>query len=98
MTTGTDLQIVVNVDDSGDSQEVKIPVSLTITGPPTISKHQTIVTINQGQTEAVTFGNLGAVSFGKQVTLTSGSVKAVPGEVNLSNNTASFQVIFSLPG
>jgi hypothetical protein len=97
VTTGTNLTIVVSVDDSGDSQEVKIPVSLTITGPPTISEHQTIVTINAGQTEPVTFGDLGAVQFGKQVTMTV-DVGKVPGEVNLTNNTASFQVIFSLPG
>jgi hypothetical protein len=95
--TGTNLKIVVNVDDSGDSQEVKIPVSLTITGPPPISEHQEIVTINPGQTDAVTFGDLGDVNFGTQVTMTV-DVAKVPGEVNLSNNTASFQVIFSLPG
>jgi hypothetical protein len=97
VTTGTDLQIAVSVEDSGDSQEVKIPVSLTITGPPSIVEHQTIVTINPGSTEVVTFGNLGAVSFGKQVSLTV-DVKAVPGEVNLTNNTATYPVIFSLPG
>jgi hypothetical protein len=97
VTTGTDLQIAVTIEDSGDSQEVKIPVSLTITGPPEIAMHQSIVTINPGQQEVVTFGNLGAVSFGKQVTLTV-DVKKVPGEVNLSNNTAQFPVIFSLPG
>ncbi len=97
VTTGTDLQIAVTVEDSGDSQEVKIPVSLTITGPPEISMRQLIVTINPGEQQVVTFGNLGAVSFGKQVTLTV-DVKKVPGEVNLSNNTAQFPVIFSLPG
>jgi hypothetical protein len=97
VTTGTDLEIAVTVEDSGDSQEVKIPVSLTITGPPAISEHETIVTINPGEQQVVTFGNLGAVSFGKQVTLTV-DVKQVPGEVNLSNNTATFPVIFSLPG
>jgi hypothetical protein len=97
VTTGTDLQIAVTVDDSGDSQEVKIPVSLTISGPPTISMHQTIVTINPGQQEVITFGGLGAVSFGKQVTLTI-DVAKVPGEVNLTNNSAQYPVIFSLPG
>ena len=76
---------------------MKIPVSLTITGPPPIAEHQTIVTINPGEQQVVTFGNLGAVSFGKQVTLTV-DVKKVPGEVNLANNTATFPVIFSLPG
>jgi hypothetical protein len=97
VTTGTDLQIAVSVADSGDSQEVKIPVSLTISGPPTISERKLIVTINPGETQVVTFGNLGAVSFGKQVTLTV-DVKKVPGEVNLTNNTATYPVIFSLPG
>jgi hypothetical protein len=97
VTTGTDLEIAVSVDDSGDSQEVKIPVSLTITGPPEIVMRKEILTINPGETQVVTFGNLGAVSFGKQVVLTV-DVKAVPGEVNLTNNTAQFPVIFSLPG
>jgi hypothetical protein len=97
VTTGTDLEIAVTVEDSGDSQEVKIPVSLTITGPPSIVEHETIVTINPGEQQVVTFGNLGAVSFGKQVSLTV-DVKGVPGEVNLANNTATYPVIFSLPG
>jgi hypothetical protein len=96
VTTGTDLEIAVTVEDSGDSQEVKIPVSLTITGPPVINMHKTIVTINPGDQQVVTFSGLGAVQFGKQVTLTV-DVKAVRGEVNLTNNTATFPVIFSLP-
>jgi hypothetical protein len=97
VTTGTDLQIVVTVDDSGDSQEVHIPVSLTITGTPEIKKQSTIVTINPGEQTMVTFGDLGAVSFGRQVTL-SVDVRKVPGEVVLTNNSAQFPVIFSLPG
>ena len=97
VTTGTDLQIAVTVDDSGDSQEVHIPVSLTITGSPEIVLHKSIVTINPGEQQVVTFSGLGAVSFGRQVTLTV-DVKAVPGEKVLSNNSAQFPVIFSLPG
>ncbi|HWB21305.1 MAG TPA: hypothetical protein VG652_00280 [Gaiellaceae bacterium] len=96
VTTGTDLEIAVTVEDSGDSQEVKIPVSLTITGPPEIVMHKTIVTINPGDQQVVTFTGLGAVQFGRQVQLTV-DVKKVPGEVNLTNNTATFPVIFSLP-
>ena len=96
VTTGTDLKIAVTVADSGDSQEVKIPVSLTITGPPEITMRQVIVSINPGEQQTVTFGNLGAVQFGRQVQLTV-DVAKVPGEVNLTNNTATFPVIFSLP-
>jgi hypothetical protein len=91
-----DLGFEVVVRDSGDSQEVRVEVKLTIQqSPAPITKTQTIDVINAGQEKAVRFTNLGAVQFATKTTVKV-DVKAVPGEANLDNNTASYPVIFSL--
>jgi hypothetical protein len=92
----TDLSFVVTVDDSGDSQEVGIEVTLTIKkAQGAIVKTQTIDLINPGQTKAVTFKNLGQVPFAQPTTVNV-DVAPVPGEHNTSNNKATYKVIFSL--
>jgi hypothetical protein len=97
ITTTINLSIEVTVQDSGNFQEVHIPVTLTIeNGGSPIVKTQTIQLINPGEQKVITFTNLGAVNFGTQTTLKV-DVKPVPGEVNISNNSASYPVIFSLP-
>lgn len=91
-----DLGFAVTVQDTGDSQEVRIEVTLTIQQRPSpITKKQTIDVINPGQQKTVTFRNLGAVQFATKTTLKV-DVKAVPNETNLDNNSAEYTVIFSL--
>jgi hypothetical protein len=96
VTATTDLQFVITIADSGDSQEVGIKVTLTIQKPQgAIVKTQTLDLINPGQTKSVTFKNLGQVPFAQRTTVNV-DVAPVPGEHNTANNKASYPVIFSL--
>jgi hypothetical protein len=98
VTASNNLGFAVTVEDSGDSSEVHIPVTLTITqgSAAPIVKHQTITFINPKQQTTVTFRNVQVTQFGfaSKVTV---KVDPVPNEHNLSNNTATYSVIFSLP-
>jgi hypothetical protein len=97
ITATTDLAFVVSIDDSGDSQEVGIKVTLTIQKPQgAIVKTKTVDLINPGQQKSVTFSDLGTVPFA-QKTQVLVDVAPVPGEHNTDNNKASFPAIFSLP-
>jgi hypothetical protein len=93
----TSLAFAVTVQDTGDSQEVQIPVKLTIQkqGSP-ITLTQTIDIVDPGQTKTVTFRNIDTTGvFGVRTTLKV-EVKPVAGESNTSNNSAEYPVIFSL--
>jgi hypothetical protein len=93
-TTG--LAFVVAIQDSGDSQEVGIKVTVTIQKPQgAIVRTKTLPLINPGQTKLVTIGDLGQVPFA-QKTNVSVDVSPVPGEHNTANNKATYPVIFSL--
>jgi hypothetical protein len=97
VTATTNLAFRVTIEDSGDSQEVHIPVTLTIEKPGSpIVKTQTIDIIDPGQQKSVTFTNLGQVPFATQTKLKV-DVAPVPGETRTDNNSAEYQVIFSLP-
>jgi hypothetical protein len=92
----TDLAFGVAVANSGDSQEVKIQVTLTIQQSPTpIVKKQTIDIINPGETKTVVFRDFPSVDFGERRIMRI-DVDPVPGEKNSSNNSAEYPVIFSL--
>jgi hypothetical protein len=96
ITATTDLAFAVGVNDSGDSQEVGIQVTLTIDKPGSpIVKTQTIQVIDPGQVKPVIFRNLGQVPFAAKTTLKV-DIAPVPGESNAKNNSASYSVIFSL--
>lgn len=96
VTATTDLQFVVTIADSGDSQEVGIKVTLTIQkAQGAIVRTQTVDLINPGQTKSVTFKDLGQVPFAQRTTVNV-DVAPVPGEHNTANNKASYPVIFSL--
>jgi hypothetical protein len=98
VTATTNLSFTVDVHDGGDFQEVQIPVTITVPqsqgGPKTETK--TIDVINPGKDVTVTFTDLGEPPFASQTTIKV-DVKGVPGETNLTNNSASYPVIFSLP-
>jgi hypothetical protein len=96
VTASTDLAFVVTVQDSGESQEVSIPVTLTIQrSPQNIVKKATIDIINPGQQKTVTFRDLGQPPFGVKTQIKV-DVQPVPGEKNTGNNSAAYPVIFSL--
>jgi hypothetical protein len=85
------------VKNSGQFQEVHIPVVLTIEkkpGPP-IVKTQAIDVIDPGQTKTVVFRSIGQPDFGAPRTLKV-EVKPVPGETNTTNNSATYSVTFSV--
>jgi hypothetical protein len=91
----TNMRIEVKVEDSGDSQEASIPVTLTIQQPSgNIVKRAKISFINPGEQKTVTFSNFGAVNFGVQATIKV-EVQPVQGETKTDNNSADYPVIFS---
>jgi hypothetical protein len=93
-----DLSFVVTVEDSGDFQEVNVPVTLTINagGKPIVSR-KSIQLIQPAQQQTVSFGNfnLPPTAFGAKATVKV-EVAPVPGEINTANNTASYTVFFTL--
>ncbi len=92
----TDLKFEVAVANTGDNQEVRIEVTLTIQQSPTpIVKKQTIQVLNVGETETVVFSDFPSVDFGEKRTLRI-DVEPVPKEKNTTNNSAEYPVIFSL--
>jgi hypothetical protein len=96
ITASTDLAFQAVVEDSGESQEFNIVVTLTIQKSPTpIVKRKTIQLINPGEQKTVTFTDLGPPPFGVPTTVKV-DVQPVPGEKTTSNNSAEYRVIFSL--
>jgi hypothetical protein len=100
ITTSTNLVFQVTISDGGNFQEVQIPITLTINRPQSaggpITKTEKVQVIDSGENASVVFSDLGDVPFGSQTTL-SVAVTAVPCETNVSNNSAQYKVIFSLP-
>jgi hypothetical protein len=101
-TTETTIQVTdelafeVGVTDSGESQEVRVKVTLTIPKQPDpIVLSETIPIIDPGETKTVRFRVGALVPFGEQTTVKV-DVDPVPGETNTSNNTAEYPVIFTL--
>ena len=100
VTTSSSLVFQVTIADGGDSQEVQIPITLTIARPAAqggpITKTEKVQLIDPGQNASVTFSQLGQVPFASQTTLTV-DVAPVAGELNKANNSAQYNVIFALP-
>jgi hypothetical protein len=94
----TDLGFQVTFENSGDSTETGVKVTLTIQKTPEpIVRSQTVDITEPGEEQTVTFRNITNVPFVRRTTLQV-EVDKVPGETNLSNNTAEYPVIFSYPG
>jgi uncharacterized protein YoxC len=89
------LAFEVVVENSGDSQETQVAVRLVIQQNPRIRKEQQIDLINPGETETVTFRDIGNVTFSTRTTMI-GTVEPVPGETNEDNTSAQYRVIFTL--
>ena len=97
VTASTDLAFQVTVQDTGDSQEVRIPVVLTIEKSGTPYKAtQYIDIIDPGQTKTVTFKKLDVTSALGLRSTVKVEVKGVKGETKLTNNSASYPVFFSI--
>jgi hypothetical protein len=91
----TDLAFEVAVENSGDSQEVQVPVTLTIQkSPQPIVKRAVIDIINSGETKTVTFRDFPQPPFGTRTTVKV-VVTPVRGEDFTKNNTTEYPVIFS---
>jgi hypothetical protein len=94
----TDLAFEVAIENSGDSTETGVQVTLTIQkSPEPIVRRQTVDVTEANQQERVVFRNIGNVPFVQRTSLQV-EINEVPGEQNLSNNTAEYPVIFSYPG
>jgi hypothetical protein len=94
----TDLSFQVTFENSGESTETGVQVTLTIQkSPEPIVRRQTVDVTEPGQEKTVTFRNISNVPFVRRTALQV-EVNEVPGETNLSNNTAEYPVIFSYPG
>jgi hypothetical protein len=93
-----DLAFVVTVEDSGDFNEFNVVVNLTLdAGGTPIKVHKTIALIQPAQQQTVTFSslNLPTSAYGNKSTVKV-DVAPVAGEVNTSNNSASYTVFFTL--
>ncbi|HVM69636.1 MAG TPA: CARDB domain-containing protein [Gaiellaceae bacterium] len=96
VVASTDLAFEVAVKNTGDHQEVKIEVTLTIQQQPNpVTKKQTIDLINPGEVKTVTFRDFPSIDFGQPRTLRI-DVAPVPQESNTSNNSAEYRVTFSV--
>ena len=93
----TELAFEVGITDTGDSQEVRIKVTLTIPKEPDpIVMTATIALIDPGETKAVTLHVGSLVPLGQPDSVVKVDVDPVSGETNTANNTAEYPVIFSL--
>jgi hypothetical protein len=94
-----DLAFVVTIHDGGDSQEVRIKVTMTLqkkSGGNAIVKTQTLDVINPGEDKSVTFRNVNVTGFFAQRSELRIDVAPVAGEKDASNNKAVYPVLFSL--
>jgi len=95
----SDLAFQVTIENSGDFQELNVPVTLTIAavGSKPIVCHKRVLVIQPAQQRSVTCGNLQlpTSAFGSKVTITA-FVGAVAGEINTANNKAVYPVFFTL--
>ncbi|MGH3134828.1 MAG: hypothetical protein ACRDNY_14000, partial [Gaiellaceae bacterium] len=90
------LAFEIGVENTGDSQEVRVRVTLTIPAQPEpIVKRASIPIIDPGEIKVVTLRVGTLVPFGEEISVKV-DVDPVQGETNTANNTAEYPVIFSL--
>src|SRR5438270_8828611 len=96
ITASPNLAFEVAVKDTGEAQEVKVPVTLTIVKKPTsIVKRGTISLIDVGATQTITFRITEQPPFSTPTKIKV-MVGPVPSEKTLTNNSATYVVIFTL--
>jgi hypothetical protein len=97
ITASTDLAFQVTVEDSGDFQEFNVGVTLTIQkSPKPIVLRKKIPVINAGEKKTVTFTNIDISGLFGVPTTIKVDIEPVPGETKTDNNSAEYNVIFSL--
>ena len=97
VTATADLAFEVTIENSGSSQEVQVGVRLTVQQNPPISKRAVVDLINPGERKTVVFRDIAQdVQFAQRVSVKV-QVEPVTGEKNVTNNVASYPVIFTLP-
>jgi hypothetical protein len=91
----TNMSFQVTVEDSGNSQEANISVTLRIVqaGSTPVVKKETIGFINPGEQKTVSFSNFPALGIKPAVVKV--EVQPVSGETKTDNNSADYPVIFS---
>lgn len=95
----TDLAFAATIKNSGDYQEVGVVVTMTLqrdNGGKALVQTKTIDHINPGEEKTVEFSNLNVTGFFALNSHLRINVKPVKGEVYVSNNKASYPVIFTL--
>ena len=99
VVVSSNLVFRVAFKNAGDFQEVKVPVTLTVTvfNKPVLTAKKTVLSVQKGATATVNFGDLQLPPkvFGGNATVNV-KVGKVPGEKNLANNRASYSVFFSI--
>ena len=92
-----DFALEVTIENSGDAQEVQVPVTVTLQQRPRpITSRQVVDVTNPGQRKTVAFRDLtSGLTFGQRVPVRV-TVARVRGEQFLENNSRTYQVIFSL--
>jgi hypothetical protein len=93
-----DLDFRVTVENSGNFPEGNVPVTLTIDagGKPIVrTDHITAISAKEQATVDFTNFDLPPAAFGQKATITV-KVGKVPGETNLSNNSATYTAFFTL--
>jgi hypothetical protein len=98
VVVASDLVFKVTFKNAGNFQEVKVPVTFTVDvfNKSVLQKTERVPLIQSGQTKTVTFGSLDLhAAFGGQA-IVHVEVGKVRGELNVSDNHASYPVFFSL--
>jgi hypothetical protein len=98
VNVASDLVFKVAFKNAGNFQEPSVPVTFTVAvfNKTVLQKTKKFGPIQSGQTATVVFGNLDLhQAFGGQA-IVRVKVGKVPGEVNLTDNSASYPVFFSL--
>jgi hypothetical protein len=97
---GPDLIFNVTFLNSGNFQEVKVPVTLTVvvSSKTVVRKTKQVASVLPQHQETVSFGNLPLPpsSFGANASVHV-QIGKVPGEKRVDNNGATYPVFFSLP-
>jgi hypothetical protein len=98
VNVAADLVFKVSVENAGDFQEVRIPVTLTVSvfGKPVASATEHISSIGSKQTQTVSFAGLDVSKAFSSQAIVHVVVGKVQGETNLTDNHASYPVFFSL--
>jgi hypothetical protein len=98
VVVASDLVFKVTFKNAGNFQEAKVPVTFIVTvfNKAVLQKTKKVPLVQSGQTATVTFGNLDLHAAFVNQAIVHVKIGKVPGELNLSDNAASYPVFFSL--